>query len=182
MTPPPQPPETVASAGGRATLRRRAEEHLGSRDVAHVIYGAIVGLALVVALEDHPPAAWTTSALLVATALALGLAELYSEAVSIEARTRRIVARGQLRRLAAESLATVFGAAFPAVFFVVSALHAIGLHTAFTLSKWSGLGLICGYGFVAARLAGTSVARGMAHAAALGLLAGALIALKAVLH
>jgi hypothetical protein len=164
------------------TLRRRVEDHLGSRDVAHVLYGAIVGLALVVALEDHPPAAGTTAVLLMATALAIGLAELYSETISIEARTRRIVARAQLRRLATESVATVLGAAFPALFFVLSVLGALSVDTAFTLSKWSGLGLICGYGFLAARLAGTSIARGLAHAAILGLIAGALIAVKAVLH
>ena len=51
-----------------------------------------------------------------------------------------------------------------------------------TLSKWSGLGLIGGYGFLAARLAGSGVARSLVHAAAVGLVGGALIGLKAVLH
>jgi hypothetical protein len=33
--------------------------HLRSRQVSRVIYGAIIGLALVVALEAHPPrASW----------------------------------------------------------------------------------------------------------------------------
>jgi hypothetical protein len=166
----------------RGRLRAMLDAHLGSRDVGRVIYGAIIGLALVVAVQDHPPAAGVEAAVLVGTAIAVGLAELYSEIVSTEARTRRRLERGQLRMMAGDGLAVVFGAGFPAVFFVLAAAGAISTGTAFTLSKWSGLGLIGAYGFLAARLAGAGVARSLLHAAAVGLIAGALIALKAFLH
>jgi hypothetical protein len=156
--------------------------HLGSRDVARTLYGAIVGLALVVALQEHPPAPGTMAVLLVATAVTVGLAELYSEAVSLEARTRAPLDRRQMRDVAGEAIAVIVGAAFPATFFVLAALGAFGVDLAFSLSKWSGLALICAYAFLAARLAGATVPRCLVHAAALGLLAGALIAVKAVLH
>ncbi len=174
------PPEAVAQASGG--LAQRIEAHLGSRDVARIIYGAVVGLALVVALERHPPQAGVMVGVLVGSAIAIGLAELYSEAVSLEARSRRPVGRRELRPLAGESAAVIAGAGFPALFFVLAAPDAISLHLAFTLAKWSGLGLICGYGFLAARLAGATLGRGLAHGAAVGLIGGALIALKAVLH
>jgi hypothetical protein len=175
---------TPSEAIGRRRRRlvERIEEHLGSRDVARVIYGAIVGLALVVALQSHPPAAGVMAALLVATAVAIGLAELYAEAVSTEARTRRPLSAAQLRTMAGEAAGVVFGAGFPAVFFVLAALGVMDVHLAVTLSKWSGLGLICGYGYLAARLAGATHGRGLAHAVVLGLIAGALIAVKAILH
>jgi VIT1/CCC1 family predicted Fe2+/Mn2+ transporter len=177
-------PSTSSRDGDAATpsLRDRIESHLGSRDVAHVIYGAIIGLALVLALQAHPPTAAQTVGLVVGTALAVGLAELYSEIVASEARTRRTIARAQVREMAGESLAVVFGAAFPAVFFILAAAGVMGESLAFTLSKWSGLGLICGYGFVAARLAGQSLGRALLHAVAVGVIGGALIALKALLH
>jgi hypothetical protein len=38
-------------------MRTRLAAHLGSRQVARVIYGAIIGLALVVALEGYPRSA-----------------------------------------------------------------------------------------------------------------------------
>ena len=38
-------------------VRGAIESHLGSAQVPRVIYGAIIGLALVVSLEDHPPRA-----------------------------------------------------------------------------------------------------------------------------
>jgi hypothetical protein len=165
-----------------ARVRKYVEEHLGSRDVARVLYGAIVGLALVLVLQVHPPAAGVAVGSLLGTAIAVGLAELYSEIVAAEARTRQPVDRQAIRAMAGEALAVVFGAGFPAVFFVLAAVGLIDVGLAFTLSKWSGLALICGYGFLAARLSGGGVVRALVHAAAVGALGGALIALKAFVH
>jgi ABC-type microcin C transport system permease subunit YejB len=163
-------------------LRRAIESHLGSGDVARVIYGSIIGLALVVALQDHPPSAATMASFLVGTAVAVGLAEVYSEYVGAEARTRRPVETTQLRQLLVDAAAVMFGAGFPAVFFVLAAAGALDIDVAFRLAKWSGLGLICAYAFVAARLAGAGRAGALVHAALLGVVGGALIALKSLLH
>lgn len=163
-------------------MRRAIVAHLGSRDVARVIYGAIIGLALVVALEAHPPSAGAVVSFLVGTALAVGLAEVYSEYVGTEARTRRPVDRRQLRHLLAEAGAVTLGAGFPAVFFALAAADAMELDTAFVLAKWTGLGLICTYAFLAARLSGYRLVGALVHAAVLGAIGGALIAIKALLH
>ena len=178
----------VLEAGGRsapvATSRwaRALEAHLSSRDVARVIYGAVIALALVVALEQHPPAAWNVAAAILATAIAVGLAELYSEFVGTEARTRRRLDRGQVRALAEDAGAVTLGAAFPAVFFVLAAVDAMRLDLAFSLAKWSGVGLIGGYGYVAARLAGSGRWRALAQALAVAAVGGLLIGVKALLH
>jgi VIT1/CCC1 family predicted Fe2+/Mn2+ transporter len=163
-------------------LPARLVEHLESPDVGRIIYGSIVGLALVVALQFHPPTAGQAAAAIVGTALAIGLAEVYSDLIAGEARTHRPIRRTELRHPIEAAAAVFFGAGFPAIFFVLASAGAIDVHLAFTLSKWTGLGLICVYGFVAARLAGRSVARALLHAALVGAIAGALIAFKAVLH
>jgi hypothetical protein len=170
------------SRSGSRGLKRAIEDHLASRDSVRVIYGAIIGLALVVALETHPPTAGQTVAALVATAVAVGLAELYSEYVGVEARGRRHVRRSEVAGLALEALAVTFGAAFPAVFFLLAMAGAWELDTAYTLAKWTGLGLICAYGFVASRLAGSTLPGAGLHAAALGVIGVVLISLKALLH
>lgn len=175
-------PADPAGPTRRRRLRTAIEAHLGSHDVARVIYGAIIGLALVVALQDHPPAAGDVAAILVGTAVAVGLAELYSDLIGTEARTRRPVPRARTRELAAAAAAVAAGAGFPAVFFVLAAVGVMELATAFALAKWSGLALICGYGFVAGRLSGSGIGRALLHAVAVGAVGGALIALKAVLH
>src|SRR3954451_11177317 len=103
-------------------LRRMVEGHLGSRKLARVTYGAVGGLAVVVAMQAHPPGATVAAGTIVGSALAVGLAELYSEIVGAEARTRSPVPRPQVREMGGEALAVFAGAGFPAVFFVPSAL------------------------------------------------------------
>ena len=172
----------MTTARGSARLWQAIEAHLGSRDVARVIYGAILGLALVVALEQHPPTTAQTIGAVVVTAVAVGLAEMYSEFVGAEARERRRISRSELRTFAGDAVAVTFGAGFPALFFVLAAAGVVELETAFTLAKWTGLGLICAYGYLAARLAGARTGAALLHASALGAIGGALIAVKALLH
>jgi hypothetical protein len=163
-------------------MRQAIEAHLGSRQVARVIYGAIIGMALVVSLEHHPPRPGVMVGTLLATAAAVGLAELYSEVVGAETRNRRRVEREQLREMLDDVGAVAFGIAFPAVFFVLAAASLLEAHTAFTVAKWSGLGLISFYGFVAGRLAGAGRITSLLQALAVGVIGGALIAFKALVH
>jgi hypothetical protein len=163
-------------------VRAAIVAHLRTRQVARVIYGAIIGMAVIVALGEHPPAPGSVVALLVATAVAVGLAELYSEVVGAETRTRRRVAAHHVREILDDVLAVAFGIAFPAVFFVLAALGAMEVDTAFTLAKWSGVGLIGFYGFCAARLAGAGLASALLQGCAAGAIGAALILLKALVH
>jgi hypothetical protein len=171
----------MATAGARR-WRGVIESHLGSRDVARVIYGAIVGLAVVVVLEDHPPGAGAVAAALAATALAVGLAELYSEVVATEARTRRQLRVVQVRVFALDAMAVFVGAGFPALFFVAASLGWLELDVAFTLAKWTGLALICAYGYLGARLSGSRRGIAIVEALAVGAIGGILIGLKALVH
>ena len=72
-------------------MLRAIKAHLGSRQVSRVIYGAIIGLALIVALEEHPPSSRVVVATLLGTALAVGLAEFYSDVIGAR-RRRHVVA------------------------------------------------------------------------------------------
>jgi hypothetical protein len=168
----------VRSSGVRAAF----EAHLGSEQVSRVVYGAVIGLALVVALEDHPPKEAVVVGSICATALAVGLAELYSDFIGAETRTRRTVDRAHLLEIAEQAAAVAFGIGFPAVFFVLAAAGAMELATAFTIAKWTGLGLIVLYGYLAGRLAGRSRLASVLHAFAAGLIGAFLIGFKALLH
>ena len=163
-------------------MRDAIGAHLGSRQVSRVLYGSIIGLALVVALEAHPPRAAEVAVTLVATAVAVGLAELYSEVVGSETRTRRRVERQQIIDILDEIGAVAIGVAFPCVFFLLAAVGAFDLDAAFTIAKWSGLGLIATYGFAAARLTGDTVPASLFRAGTAALIAAFLIAIKALLH
>jgi hypothetical protein len=123
-------------AGG--PVRRFVAAHLGSRHVSRVIYGSIIGLALVVALEAHPPAPGVVIASLLGTAVAVALAELYSEVVGFETGERRKASVSELRRWGVDSGAVAFGIAFPVVFFVLAVTGVLENETAFTAAKWTG--------------------------------------------
>lgn len=150
--------------------------------MSRVIYGAIIGLALVVSLEDHPPEAGVVAGFLLATALAVALAEIYSEVIGTETRTHARVEPARRWSIAKEAAAVACGIGFPAVFFVLAFADALDLDTAFTIAKWTGLGLIGVYGYFGGRLSGRSVPASILHAVAVGLIGGFLIAFKALLH
>jgi hypothetical protein len=158
------------------------EAHLGSHQVSRVVYGSIIGLAVVLVLEVHPTGAGSVVASLVATAIAVGLAELYSELVGEETRLRRRVPLRDIVHVLDDVAAVAFGIAFPAVFFVLAAAGLFELDTAFALARWSGLGLIGAYGFLAARLSGAGLVSSLAHGLVIGTVAAALIVVKALVH
>jgi hypothetical protein len=163
-------------------MLRVIEDHLASTQVARVIYGAIIGLALVVALEKHPPSAGVMVGSMLGTAVAVGLAELYAEVVGAEVRTRHRVEREHFGEIAVDVGAVALGVGFPAVFFILAAAGVMEVDTAFTSAKWSGLGLIGFYGFVAAKLAGAKLTTALIQATAVALIGAFLIVLKALIH
>jgi len=166
----------------RASVRRLVGEHLGSRQVSRVVYGSIIGLALVVALEAHPPPPGAVVASLLGTAVAVALAELYSELVGFETIRHRKAGRAEVRHLTSDVVVVAFGIAFPAVFFLLAAADVVEGETAFAIAKWTGLGLIGVYGFAGARLSGASMYRSLLQAAAVALIGAALIVLKSLVH
>jgi hypothetical protein len=143
---------------------------------------SIVGLALVVVMQAHPPSIGAIVTSLIATGVAVALAELYSEIVGTSARLRRRIEGHLLRDALSDAVAVAIGVAFPAVFFLLAAAGLIELDTAFSLAKWSGLGLIAFYGYCAARLSGAGVPGSLLQAAAVGALGAILIAIKALVH
>jgi len=164
------------------SMRASLEAHLGSRQVGKVVYGSIIGLALVVALSGHPPTSGVMAIWLVGTAVAVGLAEVYAEVVGTETRTRQPVTRAQLGHMAEDAVAVGFGVAFPAVFFFLATLHVLDPDTAFTVAKWTGLGLIGFYGFWAARFAGAPPHRALLKGVLVALIGAGLILLKSIVH
>jgi hypothetical protein len=163
-------------------IGRYVASHLDGHHVSRVVYGSIIGLALVVALEAHPPGAGAMIATLVGTALAVALAELYSELVGLQVRGHRRAIRAERRHLLADMGAVTFGIAFPAVFFLLAAVGAFDDDAAFTLAKWTGLGLIGFYGFIGARVSGSGLLVSLAQASVVVVIGGLLIALKALVH
>ena len=166
----------------RSGLKGRILSHLRSGQVSKIVYGSIIGLALVLTLEAHPTGPGTVIGSLVATGFAVGLAELYSEVIGARTQAGLGEEHAPTAEIVEETGAVIVGVSFPAIFFVLSALGLWELDTAFELAKWTGLGLIAGYGYLAARLSKASVPRALLQASGVAVIAALLIAFKAILH
>jgi hypothetical protein len=160
----------------------RIEDHLGSQQVARVVYGAIIGMALIVVLEHHPPSPGVTTATLFATAVAVALAELYSDWIGHVLKHRTGFHRKELIEIAKDVSAVAIGIVFPDIFFLLATFGVLELDTAFTVAKWTGLGLITFYGYAAGRLSGESRKRAALQALAVTAIGAALIGFKAFVH
>ena len=87
-----------------------------------------------------------------------------------------------MRKIAANAAALLFGATFPAGFFLLAEAGAMELHTAFSVAQWSGLPLTGFYGLCAARCRGERWQVALLQAAVAALIGGLLIAFKALVH
>jgi len=163
-------------------LRSFVSAHLDSHHVAKVLYGAIIGLALIFSLERHPPGAHEMALLLLGTAFTVALAEVFSDVIGTETRTHRRIQRAEVREIIAASIAVAFGIAFPIVFFELAALGAMQLGVAFDVAEWSGIALTAFYGWSAARLAGQGHVAAALQACAVALIGMAVIGLKVLTH
>ena len=146
-----------------------------------MVYGSIIGLALVLALEAEPPDTRFIIASLWATAVAVGFAEFYSEWVGRATRSSLGIESEPWRVSAEDAAGVAFGIAFPSVFFVIATLGWVDISTAFSLATWTGMALIGSYGYVAARLSGSGIRKALLQATSLGLLALMLILFKSLL-
>jgi hypothetical protein len=81
-----------------------------------------------------------------------------------------------------DAVAVGFGVAFPAAFFVLSALGLLEIERAFTIAKWSGVGLIGFYGFWAARFAGAAPHRALFKGLLVAVIGAGLVVLKSLVH
>jgi hypothetical protein len=166
----------------RGRTERWLEAHLGTTEVSHVLYGTIVGLALVLALQNDGYPSSEIIGFLVATAITISAAGVFSEAISMQARERHTLTRRDRRVLGRETIAEVVSCSFPAVFFVLAQLGVFSEAAAFQIAKWSGVALVCFYAFLADRLAGHTLPHAARYAASAAVIGTALIELKAAAH
>lgn len=121
------------------------------------IYGVIIALAIVITQEAHPPSALVAEATILLGALAVAMAEFYSEALQLGITERHRPTREQTRELAGHVGTVMVGALLPLPIFVLASLGVFTIDAAFDIVKWMLVTLLFVYGFVAARITGVDV-------------------------
>jgi hypothetical protein len=167
----------VRAEAAAAAVGRLDDEHLAQR-VSHAAYGSIVVLAVILALEGRTGDSWEVVASVVGAAVATAMAEIYADYLGATIRAHRRLTREE-RHAAARNISAGFVAAIlPGIFFVLAAADVIAIGSAFDAAKWTGVGVLGGYAFLANRLAGLSIAHSVAVGAGFAFVGAALVVLK----
>ena len=152
--------------------------HLAARGV----YGAIVVLALLLAMKEHPPGPWAAAGLVAVSVLAVLAAELYAELLGLEIELGRATTRAEQRAKLHELGPITLSAEAPVLVLVLAGLGIIDEDRAFDLAVVVTIALITVDGFLARRLAGRTTAESLRSAVFLGSIGVALAVVKQISH
>lgn len=135
----------------------RIRELLVGHRAGKVVYGIIIALAIVITMEAHPPSALAAEATILLGALAVAIAEFYSEVLQWRITEQRRVTTEQMHRIARHIGAVLVGALLPLPVFVLASLGVFSLEGAFAVVKWMLVALLFVYGYVSAQVGGAGV-------------------------
>jgi hypothetical protein len=133
-----------------AERRRQVKGHYAARS----IYGSIVVLALLLALDSHPPSPLRAAGLVAGTVLAVLAAEAYAENLGAELDLGRRLTREERVQRFHELGAMTVSAEAPVAILLLAAVGVLDEETAFRLARWSTLALLLAGGYLARRVAG----------------------------
>jgi hypothetical protein len=110
------------------------------------IYGSLAVMAVIVAIEDHPPTALRAAAQLFGVTLAIAVAKAYAEIIADTLDRGRRLDAEEWREILRKISPVLFGAQAPTLVFLMSAFGLFSVETAISISKVLVLGLLFVYG------------------------------------
>jgi hypothetical protein len=186
VKPPDRPPPDAAPERRLPRLLRphlvshrgRSDGHLAARGV----YGAVVVLALLLAMQGHPPGPWVSAITVAGSVLTVLAAELYAELLGLELDQGRASTREERRAKLHELGPITLSAEAPVLVLILAGIGLLELDRAFDIAIGLTIALITVDGFLARRLGGRTVLESLRSAALLGSLGLALALLKQLAH
>jgi hypothetical protein len=146
----------------------------------HAVYGSVIVLAVVIALDDTSVRPGEAIASVVGAALATVLAEVYADYLAGMIEAGRAPTRPELREAFRNATAGLLAAILPVVFFILAAFGVMETTTAFNFAVWTGVGVVGLYAFFANRVGGMSVTRSLVAGFGFTVLGTLLVLLKAL--
>ena len=159
-------------------MREKIRESLDGHRVAKIIYGSIIILVVLLAMEDHPPSPMAAIGTVLFTGLGVALAELYSDFIGTRIRERRLLTWAERTQMTRNVGAVLIGALLPLPFFIFAWLGIMRLEIAFVFAKWTLVGTLLFYGYVAGRLSGHGGLLSFVFAVAASLIGMLVVGLK----
>ena len=128
--------------------------NLDGHRVSKIIYGTIIILVVILAMEDHPPSHAGTVVTLLFSGLGVALAELYSDFIGTKINKRSALTWEERKEITRNVSSVMIGALLPLPLVILAWMGLISLEFAIFLDKWLLVTVLLFYGFVAAKLIG----------------------------
>jgi len=146
----------------------------------HAVYGSVIVLAVVIALDDTSVRPGEAIASVVGAAIATVLAEVYADYLSGMIEAGRAPTGHEVREALRNAAAGLLAAILPVVFFILAGFGVMELSTAFNFAVWTGVAVVGFYAYFANRVGGMSFTRSIVTGFLFTILGTALVLLKAL--
>ena len=103
--------------------------------VSKIIYGTIIVLVVIIAMEDHPPSPAGTVATVLFSGLGVALAEVYSEFIGTRINQRRSLTWSERQQITKNVSAVMIGALLPLPLLILAWIGVMRFELAFVLDK-----------------------------------------------
>ena len=123
------------------------EEGIRQAFVSRAVYGLVTVLAVLQAMELHPPSAWHGAATLFGTTLAVALLEAYSVAIAEMLARERGLSRDEFRAIRRDVGPVIVSAQGPTILLLIAAIGLISVERAIDLAQLVAFLFLFGYGW-----------------------------------
>ena len=148
--------------------------------VAKAIYGLVTVLAVLLVMEDHPPAAWRGAVTVFGATLAVALVEMYAETIAAMLDRQRRPTGAEIRETLFHVACIVAGALAPTIVLLLSAMGFWSVDQAIDIAKAVLFLFLFGYGARVGQLLHEQWHRQVLSGLILVAIAGLIVALKAL--
>lgn len=157
-------------------------QHTEGHYAARSVYGSVLVLALLLALQKHPPSPYNAALLVAGTLIAVLAAEVYADLLGLEIDLGRPATPEERRAKFRELGVMTVAAEGPVAVFLLAGLDVIDDDLAFRLAVWLTIGVLFLAGFLARWLAGWSLLSSLVSACVTGGIGVALAVFKHFAH
>lgn len=155
---------------------------VSSNLVARAVYGLITVLAVLQAMELHPPEAWRGAVTIFGTTLAIALIEVYAETIGELLGGRHRLARNDLVHFWHDATPVLVGAQGPTIVLILSALGLMSVETAIDIAQLVAFVTLFVYGWRIGQMLDVPIVRRVLSGLILVAIGGLLVGIKAAFH
>jgi hypothetical protein len=150
--------------------------------VARSIYGLVTVLAVLEALEHHPPSAWRGAVILFGTTLAVALVEAYADSIAEMIARGGGLSRADFVEIGHDVAPVMIGAQGPTIVFLLATLSLFTVDTAIDIAQAVAFLTLFGYGWRIGQLLHERRHKQVISGLVLVAIGGLVVGVKAAFH